>query len=79
MAKTRKDNKGRNLHPGETQRADGLYMYVYKLGTKKKYIYDTDLANLRVREKQIEHDKEDGIRTQAAAKRICNKFIRKYQ
>ena len=33
MAKVRKDNKGRNLRPGETQRADGSYMYVYKLGT----------------------------------------------
>ena len=31
MAKVRKDNKGRNLRPGETQRADGSYMYVYKL------------------------------------------------
>lgn len=38
MAKVRKDNKGRNLRPGETQRADGSYMYVYKLGTKKKYL-----------------------------------------
>ena len=25
MAKVRKDNKGRNLRPGETQRADGSY------------------------------------------------------
>ena len=41
MAKVRKDNKGRNLRPGETQRADGSYMYVYKLGTKKKYLYDS--------------------------------------
>lgn len=42
MAKVRKDNKGRNLRPGETQRADGSYMYVYKLGTKKKYLYDSE-------------------------------------
>lgn len=49
MAKVRKDNKGRNLRPGETQRADGSYMYVYKLGTKKKYLYDSDLASLRVK------------------------------
>lgn len=54
MAKVRKDNKGRNLRPGETQRADGSYMYVYKLGTKKKYLYDSDLASLRVKEKQID-------------------------
>ena len=64
MAKVRKDNKGRNLRPGETQRADGSYMYVYKLGTKKKYLYDSDLASLRVKEKQINKDKDDGIRTQ---------------
>ncbi len=44
MPKVRKDNKGRNLRPGETQRSDGSYMFVYKLGKKKKYIYDTDLA-----------------------------------
>ena len=66
MAKVRKDNKGRNLRPGETQRADGSYMYVYKLGTKKKYLYDSDLASLRVKEKQINKDKDDGIRTQEA-------------
>ena len=39
MPKVRKDNKGRNLRPGETQRSDGSYMFVYKLGKKKKYIY----------------------------------------
>ena len=41
-------------------------MYVYKLGTKKKYLYDSDLASLRVKEKQINKDKDDGIRTQEA-------------
>ncbi|WP_302946526.1 integrase DNA-binding domain-containing protein [Ruthenibacterium lactatiformans] len=30
MPKIRKDNKGRNLRPGETQRSDGSYMFVYK-------------------------------------------------
>ena len=59
MAKVRKDNKGRNLRPGETQRADGSYMYVYKLGTKKKYLYDSDLASLRVKEKQINKRSEE--------------------
>ena len=32
MPKIRKDNKGRNLRPGETQRSDGNYMFVYMLG-----------------------------------------------
>ena len=50
MPKVRKDNKGRNLRPGETQRSDGSYMFVYKLGKKKKYIYDFDLASLRAKD-----------------------------
>lgn len=81
MAKVRKDNKGRNLRPGETQRADGSYMYVYKLGTKKKYLYDSDLASLRVKEKQINKDKDDGMpisllqwtSTPISHKRICRR------
>ena len=78
MAKVRKDNKGRNLRPGETQRADGSYMYVYKLGTKKKYLYDSDLASLRVKEKQINKDKDDGIRTQEAMKLTLNDMFKVY-
>ena len=76
MPKIRKDNKGRNLRPGETQRSDGSYMYVYKLGNKKKYIYDYDLASLRAKEKLIDHDKEDGIRTQEAMKITLNDMFR---
>ena len=48
MPKIRKDNKGRNLRPGETQRSDGSYMFVYKLGKKKKYIYDSDLSLIHI-------------------------------
>ena len=72
MPKIRKDNKGRNLRPGETQRSDGSYMFVYKLGKKKKYIYDSDLAALRVKEKQLTKDADDGIRTQEAMKITLN-------
>lgn len=72
MPKVRKDNKGRNLRPEETQRTDGSYMFVYKLGTKKKYIYDNDLASLRVKEKILIRDSEDGIRTQDAVKTTLN-------
>lgn len=78
MPKTRKDNKGRNLRPGETQRADGSYMYVYKLGSKKKYLYDSDLASLRVKEKQIDKDKDEGIRTQEAMKLTLNDMFKIY-
>lgn len=50
----RKDNKGRILHDGESQRSDGRYMYRYKdsLG-KVKYIYDMSLPELRKKEKEI--------------------------
>jgi integrase len=78
MPKVRKDNKGRNLRTGETQRSDGSYMFVYKLGTKKKYIYDTDLASLRAKEKQIAKDADDGIRTQEAMKLTLNDMFKVY-
>ena len=78
MPKVRKDNKGRNLRPGETQRSDGSYMFVYKLGKKKKYIYDTDLASLRAKEKQIAKDADDGIRTQEAMKLTLNDMFKVY-
>jgi len=76
MPKIRKDNKGRNLRPGETQRSDGSYMFVYKLGKKKKYIYDSDLAALRVKEKQLTKDADDGIRTQEAMKITLNDMFK---
>lgn len=64
IGKSRKDRKGRNLHKGECQRKDGFYVYFYTYNGKRKYIYDKDLASLRVKEKQIIKDLEDGIRTQ---------------
>ena len=54
----RKDNKGRNLKTGESQRPDGRYMYRYKdeLTGKRVTIYDMDLASLREQEKKINKD-----------------------
>lgn len=58
----RKDNKGRVLKTGESQRKDGRYCYRYKaLNGERKYIYDTDLNSLREKERQINRDIEDGI------------------
>ena len=79
MPKVRKDNKGRNLRPGETQRSDGSYMFVYKLGKKKKYIYDFDLASLRAKENVLNRDSEDGIRTQEAMKITLNDMFKGYE
>lgn len=78
MAKIRKDNKGRNLHVRESQRADGRYLYTYMLNGKRKYIYDTDLHRLREKERQIEQDLHDGIRTHEAFKLTLNDLFKTY-
>ena len=59
----RKDNKGRNLKTGESQRPDGRYMYRYKdeITGKRVTIYDMDLASLREQEKKINKDIDDPV------------------
>lgn len=54
ISMARKDNKGRNLRTGESQRSDGRYMYRYKdeITGKRITIYDMDLASLRERGKR---------------------------
>lgn len=61
----RKDNKGRNLKIGESQRKDGRYMYRYvdERSGKRLTIYDDDLMALRNREQQIVKDIDDDIVT----------------
>jgi len=60
----RKDNKGRNLRQGESQRADGRYMYRYTdANGSRKTVYSMDLAELRDMEKEIERNIDDGIST----------------
>lgn len=62
MAEKRKDNKGRILRAGESQRSNGSYMYRYTdINGKRKYIYDKDLNSLRNQIKKIEKDLQDGI------------------
>ena len=78
MAKIRKDNKGRNLHVRESQRADGRYLYTYMLNGKRRYVYDTDLHRLREKERQIEQDLCDGIRTYEALKLTLNDLFKTY-
>ena len=52
--KKRKDNKGRVLKEGETQRKDGIYQYRWtdRLG-KRHSIYDGDLKKLREKENEV--------------------------
>ena len=63
MAKARKDNKGRALQKGESQRSqDNRYVYTYTnpLG-KRSYIYATTLQELREKEKKLMRDQLDGV------------------
>ena len=54
----RKDNKGRVLKEGESQRKDGMYQYRYSdRSGKRHYIYSNDLRELRTREAAIQKAK----------------------
>lgn len=58
----RKDNKGRVLRTGESQRKDLTYMYRYKdQSSKRRYIYAKTLSDLREKESQINKELQLGI------------------
>lgn len=66
MAERRKDNKGRVLKEGETQRKDGTYDYRWRTeGGKRHSVYAKTLEELREKEAALLRDKSDGIRTDA--------------
>ena len=76
MAEKRKDNKGRILRDGESQRPDGRYMFQYKDAYGKRQtlyswkLVETDrtpkgkkeMLSLREQEEQAKQDTKDGIR-----------------
>lgn len=73
----RKDNKGRVLEKGESQRKDGLYVYQYKdVSGKRKSTYAKTLSELRKQEKRIQRDLEDNIDTSAAEITLNEQFER---
>lgn len=90
MQEKRKDNKGRVLRKGETQRADGKYMFRYTdLSGNRQTVYswklvDTDKTpegrnsqkSLRELEKQIQRDMDDRIRTKEANKMTVDDSFR---
>lgn len=62
MADKKKDNKGRILKDGESQRANGTYDYRYTdIHKKRRCIYAKSLAELRKKEDEIRRDIADGI------------------
>ena len=74
----RKDNKGRVLQKGESQRKDGRYVYQYKDNFgERKSIYANNLSDLRKQEKQINKDLEDNINT-VDAEITLNEQFEKY-
>ncbi len=62
MSEKRKDNKGRILRTGESQRKDLIYQYRYTdIRGKRQTIYSSDLKELREKEKIIQKQLDDGI------------------
>ena len=79
MAEKRKDNRGRILRTGESQRKDGRYQFQYTDVTGKRHcVYDMNLADLREREKVILKDLEDGIRCGDSKKITLNNLFEMY-
>ena len=80
MAKARKDNKGRALRKGESQRTEDMrYVYTYTdpFG-RRKYIYATDLRTLREKENQLLKDQLDGLDVYAAGNADLNFVFDRY-
>ena len=81
MAKARKDNKGRALRKGETQRKyDLMYIYTYTdpFTHKRKYVYSKDLMVLRKKEKELLKDQLDGLDVYAAGNSDLNFVFDRY-
>lgn len=71
----RKDNKGRVLQKGESQRKDGRYVYQYNdIYGKRKCVYADTLSDLRKKEKQIDKDLDDNIDTVGAEITLNEQF-----
>lgn len=62
MSDKRRDNKGRILRTGESQRKNGMYEFRYTDANKKRRsIYDMDLMKLRKKEDEIKLMRHEGI------------------
>ena len=80
MAKSRKDNKGRVLLRGESQRSQDMrYIYTYQdpFG-KRKYIYANDLVELRKKEDMLKRDQLDGLDVYVAGNATVNYVFDRY-
>ena len=78
MAEKRKDNKGRNLRTGESQRPDGRYRYRWQENGKQQEVCALTLAELREKERQIQRDIEDGVDSKKADTTTLNDMYKNY-
>jgi site-specific recombinase XerC len=80
MAQSRKDNKGRVLRKGETQRScDGKYVYTYTDSEgKRRSIYSKDIMELREREAKLIKDQLDGLDVYVAGNSTVNFVFDRY-
>ncbi|HKM33569.1 MAG TPA: site-specific integrase [Lachnospiraceae bacterium] len=79
MAVSRKDNKGRVLRKGESQRSDGRYIYQYTDPTgNRRVTYANDLLELREKEKFLIKDQLDGLESYCSGKTTLNYVFDRY-
>lgn len=90
MKEKRRDNKGRILHTGESQRTDGKYLYKYvDAFGNTRYVYAWRLTpadptpkgkrkkpSLREMEQQIRRDMEDGIDSKGKKMTLCQLYAK---
>ena len=78
MSKKRKDNKGRILKTGESQRKDLIYQYRYTDHCgKRQTVYASTLQELRQKEKEIAKQLDDGLDYEAGQITV-NELLQKY-
>ena len=79
MAKARKDNKGRALQKGESQRTDNTYVYTYTDPFKKRrFVYARDLQTLREKEADLIKNQLDGLDVYVAGSATLNYVFDRY-
>jgi integrase len=75
----RKDKSGYVLRKGESQKADGRYVYTYTDGYKKRrYVYARTLSELREKEKKIRDDMTFDLDYARASQMTLNQLFDRY-
>lgn len=79
MAKARKDNRGRALRKGESQRMDNTYVYTYTDPFKKRrFVYAKDLQTLREKQDKLKKEQLDGLDSYLAGNATLNFVFDRY-